>query len=274
MSLKVSGKVDGFEAFVRAFSRVLRSTDSWEASVVTLPLHVPHNVTLSPRAMQDRNRLVYAVVTLKSILDFKDMNNSFGLYFNSSNGCRPARATAQDYVSVQMPAGYVPVLLLFAPAGTSLDYICDVPAAPAIGNYSPGVQADGLVFTSGQIGDHTAPYRTQAEQALGKVSAIFDSRQAIPSTLIFLLDTPNITPDILSMSMSRTFGRQLPHSIRRVDALPTCASVEVIGIGNPTESSNALPKDEDDDGHIRTKVGTSYDEEHRKRRWPLGSEEG
>jgi len=112
-------------------------------------------------------------------------------------------------------------------------------APAAIGPYSQGIDADGLVFCSGQLGlDPTTGelvdgVEAQAERALRNIEAVLDSAGAtfadVVKTTIFLVDIGDFA------AVNAVYGRFMPdpppaRSTVGVAALPKGGRVEVEAI--------------------------------------------
>lgn len=116
--------------------------------------------------------------------------------------------------------------------------IISTPEAPAaIGAYSQAVKANGMLFTSGQLGIDPATgefagtdFRSQAEQAVKNVSAILKSAgidaSHVVKTTVFLTDMSNFA--ILNEVYATLFEAPFPaRSAVAVAALPKGGLVEI-----------------------------------------------
>ena len=114
-------------------------------------------------------------------------------------------------------------------------------APQAIGAYSQGMELDGLVFTSGQIGIEpnsgqliTHDFRSEVLQVLNNVSAVLEAggsnaQNAIKLT-VFLIDLSNfkIVNDIFIDFFN---GNYPARSVIQISALPLNANIEIEAIG-------------------------------------------
>lgn len=116
--------------------------------------------------------------------------------------------------------------------------IISTPHAPAaIGAYSQAVIANGMLFTSGQLGIDPATgefagpdFRSQAEQAIKNIAAILEAAGTdaahVIKTTVFLTDMANFA--ILNEVYSTLFNAPFPaRSAVAVAALPKGGLVEI-----------------------------------------------
>ena len=114
-------------------------------------------------------------------------------------------------------------------------------APQAIGAYSQGMELDGLVFTSGQIGIKpnsgkliTDDFKSEVLQVLNNLSAILEAGGSnIQNTIkltVFLIDLSNfkIVNDIFSDFFN---GNYPARSVVQISALPLNANIEIEAIG-------------------------------------------
>jgi 2-iminobutanoate/2-iminopropanoate deaminase len=112
-------------------------------------------------------------------------------------------------------------------------------APAAIGPYSQGIEAEGIIFCSGQLGLDPASgelvdgVEAQAERALKNLAAVLDAAGAtfadVVKTTIFLVDIGDFA------AVNAVYGRFMPdpppaRSTVGVAALPTGGRVEVEAI--------------------------------------------
>ena len=113
-------------------------------------------------------------------------------------------------------------------------------AAPsAIGPYSQGMRAGGLVFTAGQVGSEPSTgvlaegVAAQADRALRNLSAVLDaagtSLDRVVKTTVFLIDMADFAA--MNEVYARHFSAPYPaRSTVAVRALPKDAAVEIEAI--------------------------------------------
>jgi len=113
-------------------------------------------------------------------------------------------------------------------------------AAPsAIGPYSQGMRAGGLVFTAGQVGSEPSTgvlaegVAAQADRALRNLSAVLDaagtSLDRVVKTTVFLIDMADFAA--MNEVYARHFSAPYPaRSTVAVRALPKGAAVEIEAI--------------------------------------------
>ena len=113
-------------------------------------------------------------------------------------------------------------------------------AAPsAIGPYSQGMRAGGLVFTAGQVGSEPSTgvlaegVPAQADRALRNLSAVLDaagtSLDRVVKTTVFLIDMADFAA--MNEVYARHFSAPYPaRSTVAVRALPKGAAVEIEAI--------------------------------------------
>jgi len=114
-------------------------------------------------------------------------------------------------------------------------------APKAVGTYSQGIQAGGLVFTSGQLGIDPrtgklaqAGFDQEADRVLRNLEAVLEaggsSLQHVVKLTVYLTDLSNFPA--LNDVFVKHFGKEPPaRSTVQVVALPLGAGVEIAAIG-------------------------------------------
>ena len=114
-------------------------------------------------------------------------------------------------------------------------------APKAVGTYSQGIQAGGLVFTSGQLGIdpltgklQRAGFAQEADRVLRNLQAVLEagdsSLQHVVKLTVYLTDLSNFPA--LNDVFVKHFGKEPPaRSTVQVVALPLGAGVEIEAIG-------------------------------------------